>query len=219
MRRLNKDEKKGSNSGRCFCLHVSRVAEVLSTLCGALVGTVLQADDALTSAELFLGPVALGLLGGLGAEAGAGVLRVHVASAADGGEALANLGDVPLLPQVNGLEDIDFGDTPLLASILEEGDVLHELELATTGVDLGNAAGHQLVHELAEDGAVAENISEVSLGQLDTQNGGHPLEELSLHLGIALAGDLVGHLGAKSIGGSTVCHCVCWVGGFLAVKS
>lgn len=189
------------------------VAEVLAALGGALVGAVLQVDDAFAGTQLLLRPFALLLLGGLGSEAGSPVLGVHVASAANGHQALCNLGDVPLLPQVNGLEDVDFGHAPGLGGVLEVGDVLHKLELSAGGVDLGDATGHQLVHQVAEDNAVAEDVTEVTVGQGLTKDGAHPLHDALLQSWVTLASDLVLDLGAESVGGSAVSHglcVVCW---------
>lgn len=182
--------QRGSGEVVAGASHVPGVAEVLAALSGALVGAHLEVDDALASAQLLLRPFALLFLGGLGSQAGSVVLGVSVAGTADGHQALGDLGNVPLLPQVDGLEDVNLGHAPGLGSVLEVRDVLHELELAAAGVDLGDATGHQLVHQVAEDGAVAENVSEVTVGEGLSKNGAHPLLDALLQGRVALAGNL-----------------------------
>lgn len=95
--------QRGSGEVVAGASHVPGVAEVLAALSGALVGAHLKVDDALASAQLLLRPFALLFLGGLGSQAGSVVLGVSVAGTADGHQALGDLGNVPLLPQVDGL--------------------------------------------------------------------------------------------------------------------
>lgn len=69
----------------------------------------------------------------------------------NGQQALGDLGNVAALVKINGLEHIDLGHSPSLASLLETIDVLHLLELGSHCVDLRDASGHQLVHEAVEE--------------------------------------------------------------------
>lgn len=51
------------------------------------------------------------------------------------------------------------------------GDVLHHLELSSRGVDLVDGAGLDLVDELAENGAVLEDILEdLTGGELSSED-------------------------------------------------
>lgn len=175
------------------------VAEVLAGLIGALVGAHLEVDDALAGAELLIGEVALVLLGGLGANEGTLELGVEVASTSNSHQALGDLGNVAAFVQIDGLEDVDFWNTPGLAGLLESVDVLHLLELTAGGVDLGDAAGHELVHEVAEDNAILENIFDGSSGKLLAKDIAHPGKDVTLELGITLASELVGDGGTEAV--------------------
>jgi len=127
-------------------LHVPCVAEVLAGLVGALVCSVLQVNNALPSSQLFICELSLVLVSHLRSKDGSSPFRVDLGRSAEGEEALRYLDDVPLLPQVDGLEDIDLWHSVRLAGLLEPVDVLHQLELTSSGVDLGDTSGHHLVH-------------------------------------------------------------------------
>ena len=71
-------------------------------------------------------------------------------------------------------------------------DVLHHLELAARGVDLGDGAGLKLVHQLAQDLAVPDGILELA-SQLAADHGLNPLLGLLLQHRVALGGDLSTH--------------------------
>jgi len=182
---------------------VTGVTEVHTGSVGALVRAVLQVDDALAGAQLLLAEVALVLVSRLGSKEWTGPLGVQVASASEGHDALCDLGDVSPLVKVNGLEDVDVWDAVLLDGRLEFVDILHHLELTALGVDLGNSTWLQLVHQAAEDGAVAEDLLEGALGKALPEDGLDPAEHLGLQLGITLSGDLVSDLGAEAIATTT----------------
>lgn len=192
-----------ARSGR---LHVTGVTEVHAASVGALVGTVLQVDDALTGAQLILGEVALVLIGRLGSKERSGPFGVQVAGAAKSHDALSDLGDVSPLVQVDSLKDINVGHAVVSDGGLEFVDILHHLELTAGGVDLGNGAWLQLVHQSAQDGTIAEHLLEGARLQTLAEHGLDPAEHLSLKLGITLASDLVGNLGAKAITATTGGH-------------
>lgn len=72
------------------------------------------------------------------------------------------------------------------------GDVLHHLELSTTGVDLVDGAGLNLVDELAEDSAVLEDILEgLTGGELGAEDGFDPFLDFLLLLRAALGSELL----------------------------
>lgn len=60
-------------------LHVTSVTKVETASVGALVGTVLKVDHALTSTQLLIGEVSLVLISGLGSEEWSGPFGVQVA--------------------------------------------------------------------------------------------------------------------------------------------
>lgn len=173
-------------------LHVAGVAKVLSGLVGALVGSVLQVDDALTGTKLLLAEVALILLGGLGSDVGSLELGMEVAGTTNSHQALGDLWDISPLVEVDSLEHIDLGHAPGLARLLEPVDVLHLLELSTGRVDLGDAAGHQLVHKVAENNSILEDVLKRSVRQLLSDDVSHPREDIGLKLRVALASQFVG---------------------------
>jgi len=120
-------------------------------------------------------------------------IRSQTYGTAQGEDGVGHIGNVLLLVQIDGLEDIDIGHTVLLQGLLEVVDVLHELELAARGVDLGHGVGRQHVDQLAQHLAVLEHIL-VGLagGELLGDDGLDPFLGLLVHLGIALAGNLGG---------------------------
>jgi len=137
---------------------VSGITEVLAALVGAFVGTVLQVDDALAGAELLFAELTLVLIRLFWSQDWAIPFWVDLSRSAQSEKALRHLRNISPLPQVNSLEDVDFGHTINFAGFLELVNVLHHLELATLGVDFGDAAGHHFVHHPAENGAIAKNF-------------------------------------------------------------
>ena len=73
-------------------------------------------------------------------------------------ERVDDVGDVLLLPEVVGLEDVALGHAVLLDGLVEPVGVLHHLEAGPARVDFGDAAGGELVHQLAEDHAVLQGV-------------------------------------------------------------
>lgn len=94
-------------------------ADVLSSLVGALVGTSLEADDGLAGVQLLFSELAFVLVGGLGSKVGSFPFWVFVRLPAEGEDGVGDLGDVFLLPQVDGLEDVDVVDSVGLEGGLE----------------------------------------------------------------------------------------------------
>ena len=94
-------------------------AEVLTRLCGTFVGTSLEADDGLSSFQLFFGEVALALVGWLGAQVWAGPLAGAVSLSAEGEQRCCHLGYVFLLVQIHRLEEVYVWD-PVCGQRLEE---------------------------------------------------------------------------------------------------
>lgn len=178
---------------------MASVTEVKTRGVGALVGTVLQVDYTLTTTELLLREVALVLLSWLWSQERTGPFWVHVASAAESHDALGDLWDVATFIEIDSLEAINIWDTVVLDGSLELVDVFHHLELSTGGVDLGNGAWLEFVHQSAENRAVAENLLEGALGEALAEDGFDPAENLSLELLITLTGNFVGDLGREAI--------------------
>lgn len=188
-------------------------ADVLACLGSTLVGASLQTDDGLASLELLLAEVTLALIGGLGAQEGTLEVVVLVGLQAGGNQSVnhtinhsfkcstystaqsedgvGDVGNVLLLVEIDGLEDIDIGHTVFLESLLEVVDVLHELELATRRVDLGHRVGGEGVDQLAQHLAVLEHILVcLAGGEFLANDGLNPFLGLLVHLGIAFAGNL-----------------------------
>lgn len=166
-------------------------SHVLSSLGGSLVLSSLQTDHGLSGLHLFLGELTLALIGGLGSQERSLELGVLVQLAAEGEDGVGHLGNVLLLVQVDGLEHVNIIDTVVLQGLLEVVDVLHQLELSSGLVDLGDRSGHQDVHQAAQDSSVLEHILVGdSSGELGSQNGLNPSLGLGILNGIALAGDL-----------------------------
>ena len=69
------------------------------------------------------------------------------------------LGDVASLEQIWSLEDLFVWDSVLLEGLLEAGDVLHEEEGGAARLELGNGSGTDLVHQLAEDHAIFQDLA------------------------------------------------------------
>lgn len=192
-----------SRTAGYISLHVTGIAEVLSGLVGSLVGAILKVDNALTRSELLVGEFSLVLFGWLGSDERSGEFGMKVASSSNSKETLHNLGDVTSLIKINRLKHVNFRHTPSLARLLETVDVFHLFELSARGIDLGDAFGNKLIHEVAENNSILKNVLEGSSGKLLSEDVTHPGKDVSFELSISLAGDFVGHAGTKSILRST----------------
>jgi len=175
---------------------VPGVTEVLAGLVGSLVGSVLQVDNALSGPQLLLCELTLVLVGLFGSENWSAPLRVNLGRSAESEDALRDLDDVAFLPEVDGLEDVYLGHSVLLAGLLELVDVLHQLELSSSRVDLRDAPWHHLVYQLAENLSVSESIFIWKVGESFSCDGFNPFDNFLLCLGIPLTSDLISNLGA-----------------------
>lgn len=120
-------------------------------------------------------------------------MRFETYGTAQSEDGVGHVGNILLLVQIDGLEDIDVEHTVLLQGLLEVVDVLHELELAARGVDLGHGIGRQHVDQFAQHLTVLEHILVgLASGELLGNDSLDPLLGLLVHLGIALAGNLGG---------------------------
>jgi len=133
-------------------------SHILSGLGGSLVGSSLEADDGLSGGNRFIAELPLVLIGRLGSQPGAGPLGMLVGLSAQSEESAGDLGDVFLIPKVNGLEHINVIAAVVFQGQLEVVDVFHHLELSTAGVDLADRSRGNLVHDLAKDSSVPEDI-------------------------------------------------------------
>ena len=119
-------------------LHVSRVAKVLSRLISSFIGSHLKADHLFSCSQLFFRELSDVNIGRLGSKERSRPLGVSVARSSESHDALSHLRDVPSLPQIYCLEDIDLRNSELLGRSLEGIDVLHQFEVGSCLIDLAH---------------------------------------------------------------------------------
>lgn len=185
-------------------LHMTRVAHAaVAGLRGALVEAHLQVHLTLAGAQLFLGERALVLVGHLGAQRRASVLRVllrlrapqkeyvkhssaitknavcdQTYDATQRVQAQRHLRNVATLKQIGRLEDLLLGHAVLLDRRLEALHVLHQLEIGAALLDLLDRAGRQFVCQLAQPNAVLEDVLVLALRHRLADDGKHPGQHL-----------------------------------------
>lgn len=165
---------------------MARVSErAESGLRRPLVVPHLEVELSLVRPQLFLGEGSLVLLRHLGPEGRSGVLGMLLRDPAEGVQRQHHLGYVPLLEQVGRLEDLLLRHAVLLDRVLEPLDVLHQLEVGALRLDLLDRTGLELVHQVAEDDAVLEDVLEFAARNRFAQDGEDPVEDLLFHFLVA----------------------------------
>ncbi len=96
-------------------------------------------------------------------------------------ERVDHVGNVLLLRQIVGLENVDFGHAVLDQRVLKAIHVLHHLKVHARRVDLGHDARLKRVHEAAQDDSVFKRVLECfALRELFFEDGLDPMLDFGL---------------------------------------
>lgn len=111
-------------------------------------------------------------------------------SACNSKDCLGNKSDILEIPQIIGVEQINFTDSPVRRRSLELWKVVHHLVVAAWSSDLLYDTRLELVHQLAQEDSIAKRLLECGLRETFASDGFNPLLSFLFLLNITLSSNL-----------------------------